>query len=145
MSNVSNHATYNCVQTLLDTLIDVEEGYAVLVERADPSIRPLIQKVAHQHADDITDIEQTAQSCGIELDHSGTVMGEIHKAAVKFRDFVSDIDRDVLTSVADGEENVVKMYGTAIKELPHTHKLHILLTHQREELRGKISDLFAAA
>ena len=145
MSDHLNHAAHNNVQSLFDTLIDVCEGYEELINRADPSIKGLIKDVADQHAKDIAEIETVAKTSGMELDRSGTLMSEVHKAAVKMRDLFTDIDKDVLTAVGEGEKNVLSTYDSAIKELPDTHKLHGILHTQRQELRGKINALFEAA
>jgi uncharacterized protein (TIGR02284 family) len=130
---------------LFDTLIDVCDGYEVLIDRADPSIKTPIQDVADQHTKDIAEIETVAKTRGMELDRSGTLMSEVHKAAIKMRDLFSDIDQDVLTAVGEGEKSVLCLYDSAIKELPETHRLHGILNTQRQELRGKINALFEAA
>lgn len=141
----TNHATINCVQSLFDTLIDVSKGYQELVQRADASIQGLIQDLADQHARDIEEIEATARQSGIELDRSGTLMSDVQKAVVKFRDLVSRLGPNVLEAIADGEETVVKRYDSAVKDLPEDHDLRTVLTRQRHTLRGKIGDLFSAA
>lgn len=145
MSMKPPHAAHDAVQTLLDTLVDIGEGYDILIERAEPSITGLLRDVADQHARDISEIRQTTRNSGFEPDSSGTVMSQVHIAVVKFRDFVSDIDRGILESVADGESNVLQTYDAAINTLPQSHDLQGVLISQRQQLRGKISALFEAA
>ena len=141
----TNHVSINCVQSLFDTLVDVSEGYEELVQRADTSIRGLIRDMADQHEKDIAEIDKTAKRCGIELDNSGTLMSDVQKVVVKFRDHVSKLGPNVLEAIAGGEETVVKRYDSAIKDLPEDHELHTVLTRQRQTLRSKIGDLFSAA
>lgn len=86
MPKSTNHKALNCVQSLFDTLIDISKGYRVLLERAEPSVLPFIKEIADQHTNDIVEIEHFASQTGFELDRSGTVMSEVHKAAVKLRD-----------------------------------------------------------
>lgn len=144
MPNTTHHTIHNCVQSLFDTLIDISKGYAVLVERADPAVEGFIQDLADTHTRDIAEIEIAAKKQGVELDRSGTMMGEVHKAAVKVRDHISDIDSNALEAVADGEENVVKRYNSAIAETSEADELHNVLVTQRQELRGKIANIFEA-
>ena len=130
---------------LFDTLIDVNDGYDELIARAEPSVRGMLKDLSDQHKHDIAEIETTAKSSGIEVDRSGTLMGDVQKAVVRVRDWLTDIDANVLEAVAHGEENVVSSYNSAIKSLPSSHDLHTVLTDQRQNLRGKISALFHAA
>jgi len=145
MSETLNHSAQDRVQTLFDTLVDVCEGYEVLIDRAEPSIRTLIKDVADQHTKDIAEIETVARSNGTELDRSGTLMSEVHKAAVKMRDLFSDLDQDVLKAVGDGEKSVLSTYDSALEQVPDSHDLHGVLRTQRQELRGKVTALFEAA
>jgi len=145
MSETLNHSAQDRVQTLFDTLVDVCEGYEVLIDRAEPSIRTLIKDVADQHTKDIAEIETVARSNGTDLDRSGTLMSEVHKAAVKMRDLFSDLDQDVLKAVGDGEKSVLSTYDSALEQVPDSHDLHGVLRAQRQELRGKVTALFEAA
>ncbi|OSQ44577.1 PA2169 family four-helix-bundle protein [Marivita geojedonensis] len=145
MSEPENHAAHNCVQSLFDTLIDVNEGYKELVKRAEPEVRDIIQDVADQHSRDLSEIEAVALKNGVAPDRSGTVMSEVHKTAVRLRDLFTDIDRHVLEAVGEGEENVVSAYDSAIKHLPASNDLHSVLVTQRRRLQGKIVALFEAA
>ncbi|MCI5111440.1 MAG: PA2169 family four-helix-bundle protein [Marivita sp.] len=144
MPSKTTHTAHNCVQSLFDTLIDISEGYTLLIERAEPSIRAFIRDLADQHTRDISVIDAQASAHGFELDRSGTVMSEVHKAAVKLRDLFSDLDRTALEAVAEGEENVVKRYDDAIKCLSPDDTLHTTLVEQRSALRSKIADIFEA-
>lgn len=145
MSKTPSHAVHDAVQRLLDTLVDVREGYGVLIDRAEPSIKGLLRDVVDQHDKDISEIKETAHRDGLEPDTSGTLMSEVHKAVVRFRDLVSDLDRGVLEVVGDGESNVISTYDRTLDALPQSHDLHGVLMAQRQQLRGKISALFEAA
>lgn len=144
MPNTTNHTLYNCVQSLFDTLIDISEGYDLLLERSDPTARPYIADLATQHKTAVEKIDAIASAQGFELDRSGTLMSEVHKVAVKLRDMFSDIDRDALEAIAKGEENVIKRYDDAIECLSPTDELHDELIAQRDALRTAIVKIFEA-
>lgn len=141
MSTTTNHTRHNCLQSLFDTLIGISQGYEAMIERAEPSVRAYVADFSQQHDRDIREIERIASEEGFELDHSGTVMGNVHKTAVKLRDLFSDIDKGAMQAVADGEENVVKRYDDAIKSLSPEDTLHTILTEQRNALRSWIATL----
>lgn len=145
MSTITNHTFYNCVQSLFDTLIDVSEGYKLLLDRAAPNARPFIAEVAQQHETAIEKIDAIATANGMELDRSGTLMSEIHKVAVRLRDLVTDIDRDALDAIARGEENVIKRYDDAIECLSPDDDLHAELIAERDALRNSIEKISEAA
>ena len=144
MPKSTNHKALNCVQSLFDTLIDISKGYRVLLERAEPSVLPFIKEIADQHTNDIVEIEHFASQTGFELDRSGTVMSEVHKAAVKLRDLFSDIDSDALKAVTEGEENVVKRYEDAINCMTGDDPFRSALIAQRNTLRSKIAKISEA-
>lgn len=145
MTTATNHTQHNCVQSMFDTLIAINQGYDVMIERADTSVRRQLAALQNQHARDIAEIYSHASDAGFDLDRSGTIMGEVHKTAVKLRDLFRDIDRDALDAVVDGEENVLKRYDDAIKCLSPGDTLHNVLVAQRTSLRAKIEKLSEAA
>lgn len=142
MPTATNHEAHNCIQSLFDTLIDIGEGYDVLLERAEPAARASIKILATLHRTAIDKIDALAAEQGFELDHSGTLMSEVHKAAVKLRDLFSDIDRNALEAIVDGEENVIKRYDDAIRCLSPDNPLHRELIAQRDALRIEMTKIF---
>ena len=135
----------DALQDLVDTLVDVNKGYAEMMERADDPVIAHVQPLAKRHAHDIECLLNEARSTTNAPDTTGSIMGQVHKLVVAARDATTGLDKDVLDAVKRGEDRVLDAYDTAIKVADYDSGLRQLLTEQRAALSKDVQALSAAA
>jgi uncharacterized protein (TIGR02284 family) len=122
---------------------DVLKGYREMAARAEPDIQAVIRRLVDLH-------EQHAAEQTTELAHAGdtgqddtSLQGTLNKVVVILRDWVSDLDRDTLPAVRDGEEALRKEYLEALDEPAVASHLAIatLLRRQLAAISGEIARL----
>jgi len=95
---------------------DVLKGYREMAARAEPEIQDVIRRLTdlHQrHAE-----EQQAELVRMRDAHKddSSLQGTVNKVVVILRDWLSDLDRDVLPAVRKGEESLRDEYDKALKD-----------------------------
>lgn len=135
----------DALQDLVDTLVDVNKGYAEMVDRADDNVIAHVEPLAKRHAHDIECLLNEVRSTTNAPDATGSLMGQVHKFVVATRDATTGLDRDVLDAVKRGEDRVLDAYDTAIKAADYDSGLRKLLTEQRAALSKDVETLSAAA
>lgn len=144
MPTTSSHTLQNRVHALLDRLVDIGDGYDLIIEHAPASIRDLVAKIAEQHSKDIAEIEHLASERDIALDRDCADLLEGDRIATRLRDVFADTDQSTLNAIVIGEEIVVKRYDEAIACLAADDDMHGILMTQRDELRNKVARIFEA-
>lgn len=95
---------------------DVLKGYREMRARAEPEIQSVIQRLTAMHEQHVA--EQSAEL--VRLRDTGkddtSLQGTVNKVVVILRDWVSDLDRDVLPAVRKGEESLLKEYDQALND-----------------------------
>lgn len=95
---------------------DVLKGYREMSARAKPEVQAIIRRLTDMH--DKHAAEQSAEL--VRLRDSGkddtSVQGTVNKVVVILRDWVSDIDRDALPAVREGEESLRDEYVKALED-----------------------------
>jgi len=96
---------------------DVLKGYREMAERAEPEIQTIIQRLTGMH-------EKHAREQEAELTHlrenagdDSSLQGTLNKAVVIMRDWLTDLDREVLPAVRDGEESLLDEYRKALESV----------------------------
>ena len=134
----------------IDTLHDIHtatndmlKGYREMGERAQPEIQAVIQRLTSMHAAHAA--EQTAEltRAGRSGQDDRSLQGTLNKVVVILRDWVSDLDRDALPAVRDGEESLRKEYHQALdaQGLVAQPSIAALLRRQLEEINAEIARL----
>lgn len=122
---------------------DVLKGYREMAARAEPEIQAVIRRLTEMH--DRHAAEQAAELA--RLRETGTddtsLQGTVNKVVVILRDWVSDLDRDVLPAVRQGEESLRDEYDKALHEAPVSGHPSVaaLLTTQLAAINGEIARL----
>ncbi len=95
---------------------DVLKGYHEMSARAKPDIQAVIHRLTEMH--DGHAAEQVAELVRLRAaDKDDTsLQGTVNKVVVILRDWLSDLDRDVLPAVRDGEESLRDEYAKALRE-----------------------------
>lgn len=95
---------------------DVLKGYREMFARAEPDIQPVIRRLTDMHERHAA--EQAAEL--VRLRDAGaddsSLQGTVNKVVVILRDWLSDLDRDVLPAVRQGEESLRDEYDKALRD-----------------------------
>ncbi len=95
---------------------DVLTGYREMSARAEPEIQTVIRRLTDLHERHAA--EQEAEL--VRLRAAGTddssLQGTVNKVVVMVRDWVSDLDRDALPAVRDGEKSLRDKYDKALQD-----------------------------
>jgi len=96
---------------------DVLKGYREMAARAEPEIQTVIRRLTEMHERHASE-QQAAllRLRGADRDDS-SLQGTVNKAVVMLRDWVSNLDRDVLPAVRNGEEALADEYKKALQTL----------------------------
>lgn len=122
---------------------DVLKGYRELQARAEPDIAMVIKRLIDMHQRHAS--EQQAELARVregQMDDS-SVQGTVNKVVVILRDWLSDLDRDVLPAVRQGEESLASEYAKALED-PHVRQhpaVAALLKTQHTAIAGEIAKL----
>lgn len=96
---------------------DVLKGYREMSARAEPDIQDVIGRLTDMHERHAA--EQAAEL--VRLRDAGkndsSLQGTVNKVVVILRDWVSDLDGDVLPAVRQGEESLRKEYDKALGDV----------------------------
>jgi len=93
---------------------DVLKGYREMSARAEPDIQAVIRRLSELHERHAA--EQSAEL--VRLRDAGkddtSLQGTVNKVVVILRDWLTNLDRDVLPAVREGEEALRKQYDKAL-------------------------------
>ena len=93
---------------------DVLKGYREMSERAEPDIQPVVRRLIDMHERHAAE-QKTALGRLREASNDDTSMqGTVNKAVVIMRDWLSNLDKDVLPAVRRGEESLRGEYEKAL-------------------------------
>lgn len=96
---------------------DVLKGYREMLSRAQPDIQAVVRRLTDMHQRHAS--EQEAEL--VRLRDAGkddtSMQGTLNKVVVVMRDWVSDLDRDALPAVRQGEESLRDEYNKALQDL----------------------------
>ena len=139
MSNRASDALLN-IHTATN---DVLKGYREMSARAEPDVQTVIRRLTDMHERHAA--EQVAELGRLREAATGdtSLQGTVNKVVVILRDWLSDIDRDVLPAVRDGEESLRKEYVKALHdaEVSRHSSVATLLKVQMDAISGEIARL----
>lgn len=122
---------------------DVLKGYREMAARAEPDIQAVIHRLSdmhHRHA-----AEQEAELARLRDagKDDASWQGTVNKLVVILRDWLSDLDRDVLPAVRQGEESLRDEYKKALDALRPVNSPSVvaLLTAQSDAITVEIARL----
>lgn len=95
---------------------DVLKGYREMSARAQPDIQTVVGRLTALHERHAA--EQAAELLRLRDvgNDDSSLQGTVNKVVVILRDWLSDLDRDVLPAVRDGEESLRKEYAKALDD-----------------------------
>ncbi len=113
MAGFDRHAA---LAALYDRNIDMNRGFATMVEKADPAFRDTAERFRALHARHADMLARLLSDLGVDASPDGTLMGAVHKAVISVRAFFDDIDQDVMDQIRTGEASLMQAYDDAIVE-----------------------------
>ena len=122
---------------------DVLKGYREMEQRAQPEIQAVIRRLTDMHQRHAT--EQQAEL--LLLRDAGQVdsslQGTLNKVVVILRDWLSDLDEEVLPAVRKGEQSLLEEYDKVLKdpEVQGQPSIISLLKKQHDSIGGEIARL----
>jgi hypothetical protein len=122
---------------------DVLKGYREMLARAKPDVQPVIRTLTDMHERHAAEQATVLQRLRDESKDDSSLQGTVNKVVVILRDWVSDIDRDVLPAVRDGEASLRAQYDKALdeEEVAADPSVAGLLRKQRAEISDEIERL----
>ena len=119
------------------SIVDVIEGYEAMVEKAEPSLRPIVEDLLQLHREHSEEIAHELSDRGAEFDDGGSIQGTLNSTVVSIRALFTDLDLSALSPALDGEERLLKAYDEALADIGE----HELATSRQN---GWSADLIAA-
>ncbi len=122
---------------------DVLKGYREMSARAEPAIQMVIHRLTEMH--ELHAAEQAAEL--VRLRDAGkddtSLQGTVNKVVVILRDWLSDLDRDVLPAVREGEESLRDEYDKALQDgqVSGNPSVAALLKTQMDSINSEIARL----
>ena len=129
--------TTSALIALYDRSVDSVNGFATMVEKAEPSFRDTAERFRALHTQHANTLARILADHGVRTDANGSIMGLVNQAVVTFRAFFDEIDEDVMDQVRSGEDWVLKAFDTAMEEQP---ALTPTLYKMRDELTSLLAD-----
>lgn len=116
--------------------VDALTGYAAMVEKAEPSFRPVAEDFRAMHARHADRLARLLASMGREADHDGSLMGTVNAAVVSLRALFDEIDADVIPNIRNGEKHVLTAFDEAIAS-----RVAPAIATDLQEMRDEVTDL----
>ncbi len=116
--------------------VDVLAGFEKMVEKAEPSFRPVAIRFRDIHARHAAVLAPMLAMLGRTPDTDGSFMSAVNRSVVTLRALVDEIDADVVGQIRSGEQNVLDAFDDAIAASPE--KGHPDLADMRAELQAAL-------
>ena len=119
---------------------DVLSGYETLKDRAEPEIMDVARDMDALHRRHAGEVVVRLTALGEDTDDA-TIRGTVNKVATTLRDWVGSLDKDALSFVRQGEEQLLLVYDAALEAwdagtLPEDRSM---VAAQAAEIRSKIA------
>lgn len=95
---------------------DILKGYREMSARAEPEIQTVILRLIAMHEKHAANQEAELERLRETGKDDSSLQGTVNKVVVILRDWLTDLDRDALPAVRDGEEALRNEYGKALQK-----------------------------
>lgn len=122
---------------------DVLKGYREMLPRAEPGIKTAIRRLTDMHKGHASEQKAELVRRRDAGEDDSSLQGTVNKVVIILRDWLSNLDRDVLPAVRQGEESLLDEYRKALEDLPaHKHSSALtLLNTQHDAIASEIAQL----
>lgn len=111
---------------------DVLKGYLELRARAEPEIQTVIGRLTAMHQQHASEQESEHLRLRDSGNNDSSLQGTMNKIVIVVRDWVSDLDRDVLPAVRMGEESLSDKYSQALDDAQMKDYPSVVATLRRQ-------------
>lgn len=122
-------------------VLDVIRGYEELAERAEPDLKPLVERMLMLHRAHHDQLHILLESRGHPPDERGSFMSIIQENVMRVRSWFDDMDRDLIPQIKMGEEQLMELYDQAIETGPAGDLDRGTLEAQREALAREVAHM----
>jgi uncharacterized protein (TIGR02284 family) len=145
--DMTTGANRNAASESLDALIDLHtqsvdthRGFDKMVEKAEPSFRPVVDRFLALHTRHVARLDRMVREMGAVPDAAGSFMGTVNRAVVTMRAAFDAIDSDTMAQIRSGEEYVIAAFDRALAtSLPQGHMAAL------SEMRAELASLLASS
>lgn len=141
----SNDADLPKTLALKTAMDDATEGYAKMLEKAEPCFRPTVEELLAHHRATSLDLAAMLQDRGIAVDQDGSLMGAVHKTVVTVRSLFDDVDEDLIPGILDGEQRNLEKFDEALGENAADPVMRATVGKRRAELERLVQQLGSRA
>lgn len=132
-------AAYAALETALTRTTDARAGFETMVDRAEPSFRPVAERFRALHARHAERLARMLTDAGRAPDTDGSLMGTVNRAVVATRAMFDEIDADVVPQIVSGESHVLDAYRDAL-DAPLPAPEHEALASLLAELQAALEE-----
>jgi Domain of unknown function (DUF2383) len=139
---MSNDAI-NALHDIHTATNDVLKGYREMSARAEPDIQSVIERLTTMHERHAAEQEAELARLRDAGTNDSSLQGTVNKVVVMVRDWVSDLDRNALPAVRDGEKSLRDKYDEALQDSDVSDHATVgaLLKTQMNAISGEIARL----
>ena len=122
---------------------DVLKGYREMEARAQPDIRAVIRRLTDMHQQHAAEQESELARLRDNRQDDSSLQGTLNKVVVILRDWLSNLDQDVLPAVRKGEESLLGEYNKALNApgVQEQPSVIALLNKQHDAIGSEIARL----
>ena len=122
---------------------DVLKGYREMQARAQPEIQAVIQRLTDMHQRHATEQQAELVRLRDSSQDDSSLQGTLNKVVVILRDWLSNLDQDVLPAVRKGEESLLREYNKVLKDpqVQQQPAVAALLKKQHDSIVREIAQL----
>jgi uncharacterized protein (TIGR02284 family) len=130
------------LKKLHTALVDTRSAYELaLNDTEDADVTAICREMISLRHSDHLELHQSLILAGEVPDENGSFMSVVHETVIGVRAAISGIGKKTLPAFASGEEDIVKDYDGALKEMVSDPRISEILTRQREKLLVKIAEM----
>ena len=137
-------AASEALVALHNRTVDALHGYAIMVEKAEPSFRATAEQFRALHARHADALARMLSEMGVEADPGGTFMATVNRTMVTVRAFFDAIDEDVMQQIRSGEDWVLAAFDDAIVAVSSKLVDLVPTTAALRDMRDELATLLSA-
>lgn len=122
---------------------DVLKGYREMLARAKPDVQTVIRQLTDMHERHAAEQQAELSRLRVGDKDDSSLQGTVNKVVVILRDWLTDVDRDVLPAVRAGEKSLSDEYEKALSDehVSDAPLVASLLKAQVDDIRAEIARL----
>lgn len=137
--NSTDNRFRDALVTLHHRTVDALRGYEKMVDKAEPEFLPVAKSFRDLHARHASGLAGILSGMGIAVDQAGTLMGTINETVVSLRALFDEIDEDVMDSIRNGEDHVLRAFDEVLKA-DHAPEVTGKVSAMRDDLVRLLDD-----